>query len=254
MSEREILAFLLSAISMLSMISAAYAQTRITGVRIGDWYRYTSFSANWYSNDTNTAIPAWLKEQNETEWYLISVVDIHGTNVTTQNAQRFKNGTERIILGYVDVETGATNNTGATIISADLTETDTVYAPGQTNIGRINETVTRAYPDGARETNHMNLTQIYSPNNETRIYYAVQYYWDRLTGVLVEFRQEASNKTGIYLSGYSQSFRLTSSDVWAIPEFPTAYMMILPMMTTLLVGFAFARASCHKRRRSLQTR
>jgi len=224
------LVFLLSA-----MIGTSSAQTRVVGVSEGDWFKYGDVSSSWTSSDPNATIPnVYL---NETEWGMISIVDVSGTNVTGQMTTHFKNGTEETVGGYVDIETGEGKNMTIFVISANLGENDMVFTSGELSFARINETIVRTYPDGVRETNHLNLTVEFS-YVEFYQYLSTNYYWDKATGILVEMSQDERHQTGEYITNSSLLFRITESNVWVVPEFPS-FLILPPFIIATLLAVLF---------------
>jgi hypothetical protein len=234
MSKKIVLLTLFSVLILPAMVvTSVVAPPRIVGVAAGNWFKYGILDVNWNSNDPNATFPpsGWefLVDMNKTEWALISVEDVSGTNVTTQYTTHFKNGTEKIEGGYVDIDTGD-GNMSLVAISANLNANDTFYTSGSYSTWKINETIVRTYPDGVRETNLLNMTYEHSwAVNETHYYYyfTMNYYWDKSTGMLVEDYYEVINQTGEYLTTWSVLSRITESNVWVVPEFPTSASILL---------------------------
>lgn len=218
--------FLLSAITAASVV----AQPRIAGVYEGDWFKYGDITVSWSSSDPNATIPYYLEDLNMTEWMLLSILNVSNTNVTVQATMRYMNGTEQTTGGYVDVDTGDFENMTMWIISANLNENDTLYASGIFTSYRINETIIKTYPDGVRETNHVNITV---ESNITGFYQhqSINYYWDRQVGAIVEISQNSTLQEGENVETSSLSIRITDSDVWVIPE----YLTWIPIMLTLTI-------------------
>jgi hypothetical protein len=242
--------FLLSAMTVTSIV----AQPRIVGVSVDDWSKYGEITVDWSSSDPNATFPPpyweWLVTINETEWMQYSVEGVSGTNVTLQVTEHFKNDTERIRSGWIDIDTGSssqeTNETtdmGIMIISANLDANDTIYSSPDWSDWKINYTVTRTYPGGARNTNHLKMTEEYSWSNGIAVYQnmSMNYYWDRSTGVLVEWSIEAANQTGDYLTTWSALMRITESNVWVIPEFPTWTSMLLILIVFTVATVIYKR-------------
>jgi len=101
MSKKIILLTLVSLFVLSAMVvTLVVAQPRIVGVTVGDWFKYGDIVVNWNTNDPNATFPppGWeiFEEKNETEWLLLSVEDVSGTNITFQSTEHFKNDTERI--------------------------------------------------------------------------------------------------------------------------------------------------------------
>jgi hypothetical protein len=232
-----LLAFALVVFSTAMVVTAVVAQQRIVGVNVDDWFKYGDITVNWSSNNPNATLPPGSEELNETEWMLLSVKNVSGTTITFQSTRHFKNGTERIESGYLDIDTGDTENMGGAAISANLEVNDTLYT-GSTV--KINETVVRTYPDGVRETNHLNVTL---EESLMQYYYrrTENFYWDKPTGIVVEQYVEEIEQTEEYLTTYSASVRITESSVWVIPEFPSFLILPLFMMATLLAVTVYRR-------------
>ena len=233
-----VLVFLLSA-----MVVASLAQTRTVGVSVGDWFKYGTVDVSWSSNDPNATFPPydyeWLKEQNETDWLLLSVTEVSGTNVTCQAMTHFKNGTEKIEGGNINIDAGDGNMTFMAV-SANLEANDPLYTSGDYSSYKINETIVRTYPGGVRNANHLNITQEFTWTvNQTQnsYYYSMNFYWDRSTGIFIEESWEAINHTGEYLTTWSELSRITESNVWVVPEFPTwASVLILFVVLTFAIA------------------
>ena len=247
MNKKIVLLTLVSVFSLSAMVVTSSAQPRIVGVNVGDWFKYGDIAVTWSSNDPNATFPppgyeGW-EELNETEWVSYSVEDISSTNITFQSTEHFKNGTERTESGYIDIDAGGGNMTYMAI-SANLDVNDTVYTSVDYT-WRINETVVRTYPDGVRDTNHVNMTGEYSWTiNETECYYYyfMNFYWDKPTGIIVESSIEERNQTGDYLTTWSVSMGITDSNKWVVPEFPTWTSILI-----LCVVITFATAICKRR-------
>jgi hypothetical protein len=231
-----VLAFLLSA-----MVVTAAAQERTVGVAEGDWFTY-GIDASWNSTDPNLFSPSSVYGEwdvmNGTEWAKITIGEVSGTNISLQYLSHFKNGTEEIGEGYIDIDTGDSANAAFTIISANLDVNDNLYTTGNYSTWVINETIARTYPDGVRNTNHVNMTYGNSWTvNETdcHYYYSINFYWDKETGILVEDSFAVSNQTEECLTTWSVVSTLTDSSAWVIPEFPAAGTSILVISVILTV-------------------
>ena len=238
MNRKIILLTLVSVFSLSAIIVTSRAQTRTVGVSEGDWFKYGDISFDWSSNDPNATIsdPEW----NETEWMMISIVNVSGTNIAGQKTAHYKNGTEETSGGYVDIDTGDGENATTMIISADLGVNDILYTSGEFSTWKINETVVRTYPGGVRDTNHLNMTFELS-YMEFYQYMSMNYYWDKSTGMIVEMCVEEIHQTGDYVTNASLGFRITESNLWTVPEFPSFIILPLFMITTLLAIVVYRR-------------
>ncbi len=222
--------FILSA-----MVVTSSAQERVVGVTVGDWFRYGDIIFNFNSNDPDATIPLAMKQLNETEWTMLAIVDVSVTNVTGQLTTHFKNGTEEIVGGYVDIDTGEGENMTTFVVSANLEENDTVYTSVMYSIWKINETIVQTYPDSVRDTNHLNMTSESSWGG-TYVYVSTNYYWDKSTGILVELSQEYILQTEDYATTWSMLMGITEANVWVVPEFPTWTSVLMLIVLTLTIA------------------
>jgi len=232
--------FLLSAM----VVTSVTAQVRTVGVSEGDWFKYEDISVSWSSNDPNMTIPDHIKEFNDTEWMLFSVTDVSGTNITFQMVAYYKDGSNETEVAYLDIDTGLSDYASFMAISANLNANDPIYSSGYYSAWKINETIVMTYPDEVRNTNHVNITAEDSGwQNETEFYHCTSLilYWDRSSGIIVEASEEQINQKGDYQTSYSYSLRITESNVWIIPEFPSFLVLPLFMMATLLAVTVYKR-------------
>lgn len=234
--------------ALLLLAATASAATRVPGVAPTDWFMYADVFFNWYSNDPNATIPWYLRDFNETQWLMVTITDVQGTNVTAHQVQHFKNGTDKQSDGYIDVDTGNGVNLTQWIIAADLNPNDTLYTTGWYANWKINETIPRTYPDGPRQTNHINITMSGSIGNAT-IRFSQNLYWDRPAGVMTEGSFDYLNQTEVYLTTMSYGLRITDSNVWTIPEFPT-WTPILILLVTITSAAAIHKQKLRKKQTS----
>jgi hypothetical protein len=217
---------------LLALVVETSAQTRTVGVGVGNKFRY-SVTISWTSDDPSATPPSALVDNNDTQWIEVNVTAISGTNITGQTTQQYKNGTEIIKDIWIDVNTGPSGNTMPYVISANLAPGDSAYTSYPFNTSWIiNETVPRTYLGGVRDTNHLNVT--ISSGTESS---PINMYWDKSTGVFEEFLQEVTNKTGEYTATALLDFRIISSNLWTLPEFPTwtPTLLVLIVLTLTII-------------------
>jgi len=235
-----------------ALFSCVVAENRAAGVVVGDWFKYGDFKAYFNSNDpyadpilSYPSTLGFLNEANETEWMLMLVENISSPSfpfdpshyvytIHLSTTKHLKNGTETVEAGFVSLEDGW-GNMAFKVVAANLDVSDDAYI---VHSGKIDSTMNRTYPNGVRETNHMrmtyNMTDIRYLDSETLngTRDEIQdYYWDRVTGVLVEYSFYLSEEAGNWSSSWSMSYRLMESNTWIVPEHFTTL--------TLLVTFAF---------------
>ena len=245
---------ILSILLLSTIIITALAQPRIVGVTEGDWFKHVEITVEWNTNDTGATFPPkgweWLEEWNQTEWMTSNVTAITNTNITALVNQYFKDDTEKTRIGWIDIDTGNSSQlTNETMdmtfmyISANLEENDALYSAGSYSDWRINETVTRTYPEETRHINHLNLTSEYSYVNAITLYYyySMNYYWDKNTGILVEWTIQSINHTNQYLTTWSVTSKITDSNLWIVPEFPIGLLTLLTLMALTTTTIIYKR-------------
>ena len=238
MDHRTVLLSLMSMFLMLALVAPGSAQARTIGVSKGSSFTY-SLTVSWVSNDPKSTPPPYMETANDTLWAQFNVTDVSGTNITVQATTHYKNGTETTGEGWLDVDTGFVMNVAYIFISANLTAGESVYGYTPYDTWIINQTLPRTYPSGVRETNYLNIITSYAA-----ITFRNYYFWDKLTGVLVELQQDGYNQTGVYTTTSSFDLKVTGSNVWTVPEFPTWTAPLL-----MLVALTSATALTAERRR-----
>ena len=242
--------------SLLVVASVIANPERTVGVNVGDWFKYGDITVTWSSNDPNASKDPYgmgSEMYNQTEWVSTEITGVSGTNVTIQSIQHFKNGTEEISAGWIDVDTGDGVNATTMIIGTNLNQGEPLYTAGYYSTWFINETITREYPgpDSSRETNHINITYAYNhtipPDTNVDYFYSMNFYWDKSTGIMVEDSFQVINQTGEYLTAWSMTFKITESSVWVVPEFPNlvVWLAVIGIATAVLI-FGKRRLSKNK--------
>ena len=215
---------------LFALVMAASGQTRTVGVSMGDTFTY-SYVVNWNSNDPSATVPSNLVSINETQWEKVSITAVSGTNITGTLTAHYKNGTETTIDGWVNVDTGDGENMTALFISAGLVPGDSIYTGSDYSTYLINETVSRTYPGGMRDTDHINTTAESSSSIIGNLSITTNMYWDKSTGFLVDLSIEESNQTGTYLTTWLEALQIIGSSVWPVPEFSSWPLALLTLIT-----------------------
>jgi len=226
----------LAVLLCLTMIGSAWAQTRIPGVYQGNIFTY-DVTAMWSSNDSNAVAPADVLDINKTEYYRVTIGAVSGAEITTQTVWHFTNGTETTTVGTINVETGITNNGFWAIVAGNLGVNDRLH-PSGSNYITVNSTEMRDYLGGARETNKLTLTLTGSDAKGDYIEY-VNYYFDKQTGMLV-FLNDAT----VYsdpTTTVTKIWKIKESNVWVVPEFPSALILPVFMIATMIAVIAYKK-------------
>jgi hypothetical protein len=192
MNRKLTIAFALLALLALSVVGQSFAQTRVPGVTAGDTFNYT-LTSYWNSDNASSTIPSDLLELNKTKSYDISVTSVIDTNVTTNDFWRFTvNDTENPSLVIQNVESGSSYYMGGLIgiVGANMSAGDLLH-PLATDGWMINQTISRNYGSGNRETNVITfIDSVLDENNNTIGSKNETYSFDKQTGVLVERRED----------------------------------------------------------------
>jgi hypothetical protein len=205
-------------------ITLAQPQT-VVGVKQGDVFEY-SMRSFWTCTFMDTP-PADLVELNQTEWVRVTVTEVSGSQIKTQITTHYRNGTEINSDEICDIDTGELSG-GPPFISANL-DKNGIINPSNPEPWFVNETITTYYEDTVREVNLLKFEETGILSEVGEYIRITEYYFDKDTGVLVEYFYEFSY-TG--LTSITQS-KLIASNVWAIPEFPSLIILPVFMMITL---------------------
>jgi hypothetical protein len=196
-----------------TMIGAAIAQTQaVVGVKQGDVFTY-NFMVFWSSNSTGSP-PSQLAAFNETEWLRVTVTGVSNSTISTQITIHFRNETEGNSTGTFNVDTGEDLG-GPPFIGAGLAPNETVYPSGSPGLV-MNDTVTRKYTSGDRETNNL-IEDAMGVSNYGNYTGTAEYFFDKDTGALVEY---STNYIYPDQTVLTRSV-ITSSSVWAVQSSPS---------------------------------
>jgi hypothetical protein len=145
------------------------------GIKAGDWIKLT------YN------ITGWPAGQPYAEWLKLEFLSINGTIANVRATVHISTGTEQSDSGPVDVVSGSeVPGLAGIVISANRTTGDSIYIVGYGNLA-IEGEATRTYAGANRTVVYAGFSQ-----NETQ----VTYYWDKLTGVMVEISSTSPGITG----------------------------------------------------------
>lgn len=186
---------------------------RVAGVKAGQWIKYGGFLALWAS-EVPTASPTLdLLDVNNTDWIVHTVQSVSGTLVTFEALTHYKNGSEISSVRDVDVDSGSGRG-NMSFVSAGLSVYDRVYTTGELAAARVNSTSLRGYAGVFRETSLLNAT-VTSEGLDTVSAYWTEYFWDKLTGVMVrQFWSLAHINEEGYLTLASIEYEMVDNNTW----------------------------------------
>ena len=197
------------------------AEAGNVGIKAGDWITLTYNTSGWPAGQP---YPERLK---------LEFLSLNGTVANVRATVYISNGSEQSDSGPVDVMAGSqVPGLAGILISANFTTGDSVYIIGHGNIAIEGET-TRTYGETNRTVVYAGFSQ-----NETQ----ATYYWDKLTGVMVEI---SSTTPGI-----SGTLKATETNMWGTaPASPSEGMPWWPWIVVGVVAVAGGLAVFFMRRR-----
>jgi len=181
------------------------------GIQAGDWIKLAY---------NVTGLPAG---QLHAESLKLEFLSVNDTIANVQATVHLSDGTEQSDSGPIDVVSGSqVPGLAGIVISANRTTGDSVYIVGYGNVA-IEGQATRTYAGARRTVVYASFSQ-----NETQ----VTYYWDKLTGVIVEI---SSTSPGI-----SGTAKATETNIWGAAPAPPSVGM--PWWPWIVVGVAAVAA------------
>lgn len=211
---------------LLASANVTAARTWTPGVAAGDYFYYEMYGV-YTSNRPNITMVIPQFEYNNTEWARINITDVEGSMVYKVYTLHFKNGSETSFNFKTEVNPQNESSLqfyekGVPICALNLGAGDRIPTAETT----INETITRAYPSGSRETNHAawNGSDVWG-----------NCYFDKETGMLVELcrtHKFASTQTDEIVQKMDV-IKMISSSRWEINNQPSA---ITPFFIFLIVA------------------
>ena len=206
------------------------AQTATPGVTKGDVFYYTMYG-HFSSSDPDAVIYVPAFEANNTDWVSIEITDVSGPVISHVYTLNYYNGSEDRINGQTDRTKNlnfSSGFAGVPFCAANLSAGDKVSTVQFT----INETLEWSYPDGKREINHLSWTSSEDSGD---------CYFDRKTGVLVDMYRVHSfiNPDTNEAIKKADIVKMTSSNVWAVPEYPSVVFPLLLIIGVIVGTLAY---------------
>jgi hypothetical protein len=191
-------------------VGGVFAQaSALPGVAVGNTFTYAN-TFFWNSTMPTDVAPFSLLAQNQSTLQ-ITVEQVSGSTVLLQKVWTYKNGTQNTSSEPDEVNGGITGT--VLVYAANLTAGGYLF-PGSTNPAFvINDTTFRTYTGNSiRDTNHIivNNTAI-----DGEIYSFMNLYFDRQTGMLVEYYL-TTVYTQLPNQSVTQHLVLTDSNVWTV--------------------------------------
>jgi hypothetical protein len=166
------------------------------GIKAGDWIKVAY---------TITGLPAG---QLYAEWLKLEFLSVNGTIANARATLGISDGTEQTGTGPLDVVSGGgVPGLPGIVVSANLTTGDSVPIAGYSNV-MIEGEATRPYAGADRTVVYAGFS-----HNETQ----GTYYWDKLTGVMVEI---STTSAGITATGKVTETNMWGSTTARVPWWP----------------------------------
>jgi PKD repeat protein len=179
------------------------------GVKVGDMVKYGNFRSLWASESPSAVPPQILYTVNNTLYVVNTVVDVSNITVSFESRTIYRNGTEQVEVKNIEVIYGSSLG-NLPILAADLEAGDRVSLAEDFPLYCINSTSLRDYCGVMRQTNLLNVTQVY-----TTTAYRTKLYWDKATGLLTEYRVNITELTeDDALSLSLISYNMVDNNVW----------------------------------------
>jgi hypothetical protein len=217
---------------LVASADAAASRTWTPGIAAGDYFYYDMYGV-YSSNQPNVTLVIPQFEYNNTDWTRINITAVDGSVVYQLYTMHFKNGSETSFSLKSDTNPANMSSLkftdkGVPLCAANLGVGDTV----PTDEILIDETVSRNYASGARETNHASWN---SSNDWGDLYF------DKQKGVLVELRRthQFSSNTTDQIVWKTDLIKMVDSSQWEI----TAQSSPITSLFIFLTAFLFALLS-----------
>ncbi len=237
MKQKLLVASLILCLSLIINAKATLAETCTPGVAEGDYFCYEMYAV-FTSSDPNAVINVPEFEQNNTDWVQIDVTDVSGSVIYQVYTVHFENKTDKFEL-KTDLDpnnAGSLNfsDLGVPICVANLEVGDTLSTVELT----VEETLSRTYPSGDRETNHVFWSSTLDYGD---------CYFDKKTGVLVEL-----NRTHLYVNPVTDEViekvdivKMTDSSFWSVPDFPI-FLVPSSLIVVAALGAFLCTPVCYR--------
>jgi len=182
------------------------------GVKVGNWIQYGHFAIE--GNLTDPGLEFW----EEIESVNLTITHVSGPVVSGTGVMLLKNGTEEPgFMGFEGDLTYGGPHGGSWgfpyLVAKNLDQGDLIYDSPYWRGYSINETVIRDYAGALREINHLNQTIVQSWSGDYWSY-QVNIFWDRESGIMVEYSMEGEykNQTATYV--FTLEFSASKTNMW----------------------------------------
>ena len=243
------LAFALSltAVLCIGFIGQAFAITYFPGVKSGDTFSY-DLKTYWSSDNASATVPVGVKDSNNTSQLKVEISIVSDVNATATYLWDFTNGTEVPYLLTQDVDSGLSYYSSYAVppieilVGANISSGHILH-PNGTDLITVNQTISRNYASGARDTNVIQFTHpiVNNETDNTTVGLSTDtYYIDKVTGVIVEQNSKIEH-TANPAETQSLTWTLKQTNVWdASAPFTVSLTNILIIIAVIVVVVVIA--------------
>ena len=185
---------------------------------VGDTFTY-KLTGSSVLGSTDVVTPAYLSQENDTDYYKVTITEINGPHVSLNALWRFLNGTQIESSQIIDLSDGIVSDPNGfwAIYTPNLNVNDLLHPNGSDKL-IVNSTGTQKFASSTRTRNFWSTTnQFVDPNDPSGNTMREDYlgvYFDKQTGML-----ESLTNIQFYTNPEIEitiSWQLTSSNVWAV--------------------------------------
>lgn len=192
------------------LVAEALSAEISVGVKEGDWIEY------------QVAYTGTVPEEHDVTWGKIEIIDVQEKKINIKIAVIYSNGTQETVASTLDLGTGQLGD--AFIIPANLNIGDTFLEKNEGNITIIG--VEERTCVGARRS------VVHATTSQTI------FYWDQLTGVLVEAKSSFAD--------YTMTTKAHKTNIWQAQMFgldPIVFyaLTIAVIATAVITAFFILR-------------
>jgi hypothetical protein len=214
LSPRLLVAVLVFAVLLPSVLPVHATIVYAAGVTVGQWASYTPINVTYHSTSSYFPEPQDIKDLNNTVLATATVQHVWtSVNVTVQSVILYKNSTTKTEISNGDLMTGAGNLTYS-LISGGLVATNPIWTTPNAPV--INFTEPMNYLGVSRSVNIWNITAS-SPDGSTKI--SAEFDWDQLSGIVLEAKSLIIFSGPPSIGGYVEyiDLRISATNIYSPP-------------------------------------
>ena len=189
------------------VVTSTFAQYKI-GVKTDDWIKFIVTVSGAISGTP----PTWMK---------VEFLLVEGSYATIRSTMHMADGTEQVEITTINIMMGSGSffYVQGLVIPANSTMGNAVFIIGYGSVTIASEN-TRKYAGASRTVVYGNLSQAG---------YSATYYWDKVTGILVESSQS--------FGGITLILKATETNMWQGQSFELIFYGLIIAVIAIVVAF-----------------